>query len=119
MRNTTAFTLIAFIFNLVVFAQSCNNYIHPGKVKLTKDLLCPEVMIKDLQELKEKLDEIHPDLYVYSSKQQLDSADRASIIKVSNEMTVFDFARVIIQQYFFMDKLVQERLIQWKVTITQ
>ncbi len=95
MRTTTAFTFLAFIFNFVVFGQTCNYFIQPRRVKLTKDLLCPEVMIKDLQELKSKLNEIHPDLYVYTSKGNLDSAYRASIIKVSNELTVFDFAKVI------------------------
>lgn len=95
LLKNTVFTLIFFKICFSAFTQRCSQFIQPRNVSLNKDFLCPEVMLKDLQELREKLDLIHPDLYVYSTKQQLDSAYKASITKVSSELSIFQFAEVI------------------------
>jgi hypothetical protein len=70
----------------------------PGIQKdLTKAYLCPEVMLDDLQKLRDALDKINPDLYHYVSKEQLDSAYRVAITKVSNDLSAYEFCKTIAQ----------------------
>lgn len=57
--------------------------------------LCPEDMLDDLQKLRDALDKIHPDLYHYTTKEQLDSAYRIAIKRVSNDLTAYEFSKTI------------------------
>ncbi len=90
---------ILLLYLLVTFnrisAQNCNSYIMGLREDLSVATLCPEDMLDDLQKLRDALDKIHPDLYHYITKEQLDSAYRKAIKKVSNEMTAYEFSKTI------------------------
>ena len=87
------------LFLLVAFypisAQNCNSYIMGLREDISVEKLCPEDMLDDLQKLRDALDKIHPDLYHYITKEQLDSAYRKAIKKVSNEMTAYEFSKTV------------------------
>lgn len=95
MIKCKSFVIIAIFLSSVAFSQHCNNFIRVGRVNIMKDLLCPEIMVSDLQFLREKLDLIHPDPYYYTSKQKLDSLYKTSLLKVSRELTIFEFTEVV------------------------
>ena len=87
------------LFLLVAFypisAQNCNSYLMGLREDISVAKLCPEDMLDDLQKLRDALDKIHPDLYHYITKEQLDSAYRKAIKKVSNEMTAYEFSKTV------------------------
>lgn len=87
------------IFLLISFnrisAQNCNSYLTGIKEDISTAKLCPEDMLDDLQKLRDALDKIHPDLYHYTTKEQLDSAYRIAIKTVSNELTAYEFSKTI------------------------
>jgi C-terminal processing protease CtpA/Prc len=77
------------------FTQDCSKYISPRKVDINKSRLCPELMLYDLQQLKIKLDEIHPSLDYYITKAQFDSSYRVAVQKASRDLTIYEFSKVI------------------------
>lgn len=86
--------LFIIIFYFKLNGQSCYSYL-PAIEDISKTKLCPEVMLEDLQKLKAALDEIHPDLYYYVSKEQFDSSYRCAIQKVANELSIYEFSKTI------------------------
>lgn len=85
--------IIVFCFQLN--GQSCHSYLPNVKEDISIAKLCPEVMLDDLQKLKQALHQIHPDLFYYISKEQLDSSYRCAIKKVANELTVLEYCKTI------------------------
>jgi len=86
---------ILLVVSYGIVAQNCTSYLPGIRTDLTAIKLCPEVMLEDLQKLRESLDKIHPDLYHYVTKEQLDSAYRVTVRKVSNELTAYEFSRTL------------------------
>ena len=86
--------LIVFLTS-ISFAQQCNDYIRFRNSDIVNDLLCPEIMVADLQFLREKLEEIHPDPFYYISRKEFDSIYKVSLLKASIELTVLEFSVVI------------------------
>jgi len=78
-----------------ISAQNCNSYLMGIKEDISIAKLCPEDMLYDLQKLRDALDKIHPDLNHYATKEQLDSAYRIAIKRVSNELTAYEFSKTI------------------------
>lgn len=87
------------LFLLISFnrldAQNCNSYIMGMREDISVVKLCPEEMLDDLQKLRDALDKIHPNLYHYVTKEQLDSSYRIAIKKVSQQMTAYEFSKTI------------------------
>ena len=82
-------------FSSIVFSQNCIGYIPLIRENLSEAKICPEVMLNDLQKLREALEKIHPDLYHYISKEELDSNYKVAIKSVSKDITVYQFAKTI------------------------
>jgi hypothetical protein len=89
--------LLIFLLNSFnrISGQNCNSYLVGIKEDISIAKLCPEDMLDDLQKLRDALDKIHPDLYHYTNKEQLDSAYRIAIKRVSNELTAYEFSKTI------------------------
>ncbi len=60
-----------------------------------QDNISKEQLIEDLHILKKSLENNHPGLYAYSSKQELDNWFMATEKKIDNEMTSIDFYKLI------------------------
>lgn len=91
--NLVAFVIV--FLTSTAFSQNCTDYIRLRNGNIMKDVLCPEVMVSDLQFLREKLEEIHPDPYYYISKNEFDSIYKISLLKASKELTILEFSVVV------------------------
>jgi C-terminal processing protease CtpA/Prc len=79
----------------IIFSQNCFSYLPSVREDISSVKLCPEVMLDDLQKLRDALDKIHPDLYHYITEDQLDSAYRNAIKTVSKQTTAYEFSKAI------------------------
>jgi C-terminal processing protease CtpA/Prc len=89
------FAFFLLIASVRATAQNCDSYLMGIREDLSVTKLCPESMLNDLQNLREALDKIHPDLYHYIDKEELDSAYHEAIKKVSNDLTAYEFSKTI------------------------
>ena len=77
------------------FAQSCKSFVFRYNTNPTQEKICSGALIEDLKELKERLLEIHPDLYRYTSSRSLDSAFISAIERCSTERTLLEFSQIL------------------------
>jgi hypothetical protein len=77
------------------FAQSCKSFVFRHNTSPVKDKICSEALIEDLKELKERLYEIHPDLFRYTSTRALDSAFISAIKRCGTERTLLEFSQIL------------------------
>ena len=60
-----------------------------------RDKICSSALIEDLKELKERLQEIHPDVYRYTTTSALDSAFLQAIQRCGTDKTLLEFAQIL------------------------
>lgn len=77
------------------FTQSCKSFVFRHNTSPVNDKICSEALIEDLKELKERLYEIHPDLFRYTSTQALDSAFIRAIKRCSTERSLLEFSQIL------------------------
>ena len=87
--------LLFLLFIAQAQAQFCTSFFFKSKVDVLNDKICPELLLSDLQFIKRKLDEVHPSLYTYCSKADFDSSYNASILKVNEPLTIYDFSLLV------------------------
>lgn len=83
------------IFFTPVFSQSCKSFVFRHNTNPVSDLICAESLVEDLKKLKERLYEIHPDLFRYTSSRALDSAYLSAVKKCSSDRTLLDFSQIL------------------------
>ncbi len=76
-------------------AQNCSPFIKYGLKKDTLSLLCPESMMGDLDQLYEKIRDVHPNPYQYCSKEELDSAFILAKTAVRTPKNILQFSLVV------------------------
>ncbi len=59
--------------------------------------LCPNIMIEDIQFLHQRIQEIHPNPYIYVSKDAYDNALKLTLSMVSKELTPYQFSLCVAQ----------------------
>ncbi len=95
MRNHYLIFFLLFFFRTSIYAQGCLPYIPHQKINITSDLICPDLLLEDLQFLHEKLLAAHPNLYLYTTPQLFDSAYSEAVLLCSKPQTLYSFTIII------------------------
>ena len=77
------------------FAQSCKSFVFRHNTDPVRDKICSSALIEDLKELKERLQEIHPDAYRYTTPSALDSAFLQAIQRCGTDKTLLEFTQIL------------------------
>lgn len=78
-----------------VFSQGCLSYVPRQNIDVTLDLICPDLLLEDLQFLHERLLAAHPNLFLYSSPQLFDAAYSEAVLLCSKPQTLYSFAIIV------------------------
>jgi C-terminal processing protease CtpA/Prc len=94
MKRVLFLTFLLYFAEL--FSQPCYKSTDL-KTDLLRDRLCPGIMRADLSELYEKLQQIHPDLYRYTSKHQIDAAYQRAFKRCKVSLSTYAFSKVLME----------------------
>jgi len=78
-----------------VFSQGCLSYVPRQNIEVTSDLICPDLLLEDLQFLHERLLAAHPNLFLYTSPQLFDSAYSDAVLLCSKPQTLYSFTMIV------------------------
>jgi C-terminal processing protease CtpA/Prc len=88
--------LLLFVFSChFVHTQSCKFFFFRKSVDVSKDKVCNDLLLNDLQFIKKKLEEVHPALYLYCSKESFDSAYNATLLALNKPHTIYEFSLLV------------------------
>ena len=77
------------------FAQSCKSFVFRHNTDPVRDKICSSALIEDLKELKERLYEIHPDIYRYTTAPALDSSFLQAVQRCATDKTLLEFTQIV------------------------
>jgi len=86
-----------FIIILVQTArpQSCKSFLFKKTTDVSVDKICNDLLINDLQFIKQKIEEIHPAPFLYCTKSVFDSAYNAALLALNQPHSLIDFSLLV------------------------
>ena len=88
--------LFVYIFSAFsASSQYCRGFFFKRGVNVVDDKICNELLIFDLQYIKQKLEEVHPSLELYCKKKDFDSAYNATLLLLNQPYSLIDFSLLV------------------------
>ena len=98
MKNYRLIFFLLILMKTSVYSQGCLSYVPRQNIDVTSDLICPDLLLEDLQFLHERLLAAHPNLFLYTSPQLFDSAYSEAVLLCSKPQTLYSFT-IILNQF--------------------
>ncbi len=87
--------LIFFLTQSTCYSQRCKDFVFRYNTDPSKHRICSSALLDDLKDLYDKLQTIHPDLYRYVTKEQLDSSYNFAVKQCSGDKTLLEFTEIV------------------------